>query len=277
MSEKSKALVPVEEKHVDFYGDELTAALVQEQEASTPQVYVPIRPICEHLGLAWPSQYSRIRRDPVLAEAATSVTVTVTETGQRGAMTCLPLKFLPGWLFGVSVKRVRPELKDKIIRYQRESYDVLWEAFQEGRLTAEPSVSELLESDSPAAQAYKMASAIMKMARQQLLLEARMGAHEERLDDYEQRLEVVEATLGDSQRYISNAQASRVSQAVKAIAMQLSKVTGRNEYGGVYGELYRRYDIASYRELPAKKYDDAMAWLSDWYASLAGEASDIPF
>jgi hypothetical protein len=175
------------------------------------------------------------------------------------------------------VKRVRPELQEKIIRYQREAYDVLWEAFQEGRLTAEPSVSELLESDSPAAQAYKMASAIMQMARQQLLLESRLEGHESRLGDYEQRLEVVEATLGDADRYLSNPQASRISQAVKAVALLLSKSSGRNEYGGVYGELYRRYDVASYREVPASKYEDAMGWLTNWYQSLAGNTKEIPF
>jgi hypothetical protein len=275
MSEIKKDLVPIEEKYVDFYGDALTAALVQEQDEA--RVYVPVRPICENLGLAWPSQYSRIKRDAVLSEAATSVTVTVTEAGQRGAMVCLPLKYLPGWLFGVSVKRVRPELQEKIIRYQREAYDVLWEAFQEGRLTAEPSISELLDSDSPAAQAYKMASAIMQMARQQLLLESRLEGHESRLGEYELRLEVVEATLGDADRYLSNAQASRISQAVKAVALLLSKSSGRNEYGGVYGELYRRYDVASYRELPAGKYEDAMAWLTQWYQSLASDPKKIPF
>jgi len=275
MSEIKKDLVPIEEKYVDFYGDELTAALVQEKDEA--RVYVPVRPICENLGLAWPSQYSRIKRDAVLSEAATSVTVTVTEAGQRGAMVCLPLKYLPGWLFGVSVKRVRPELQEKIIRYQREAYDVLWEAFQEGRLTAEPSVRELLESDSPAAQAYKMASAIMQMARQQLLLESRLEGHESRLGDYEQRLEVVEATLGDADRYLSNPQASRISQAVKAVALLLSKSSGRNEYGGVYGELYRRYDVASYREVPASKYEEAMEWLTQWYQSLASDPKEIPF
>jgi len=275
MSEIKKDLVPIEEKYVDFYGDALTAALVQEKDEA--RVYVPVRPICENLGLAWPSQYSRIKRDAVLSEAATSVTVTVTEAGQRGAMVCLPLKYLPGWLFGVSVKRVRPELQEKIIRYQREAYDVLWEAFQEGRLTAEPSVRELLESDSPAAQAYKMASAIMQMARQQLLLESRLEGHESRLGDYEQRLEVVEATLGDADRYLSNPQASRISQAVKAVALLLSKSSGRNEYGGVYGELYRRYDVASYREVPASKYEEAMEWLTQWYQSLASDPKEIPF
>jgi hypothetical protein len=46
-------------------------------------------------------------------------------------MSCLPLKFLPGWLFGISAFCAKPELQAKVLRYQRESCDVLWEAFQE--------------------------------------------------------------------------------------------------------------------------------------------------
>ncbi|KPK04492.1 MAG: hypothetical protein AMJ56_17415 [Anaerolineae bacterium SG8_19] len=152
---------------------------------------------------------------------------------------------------------------------------MLAEAFREGRLTADPAFDELLASDSPAAQAYKMAAAIMKMARQQILLESKLEIHEVRLDDYAQRLETVEATMGDPDRYISNAQASRISQAVKAVAMEFSKQSGRNEYGGVYGQLYRKFEIASYRELPASKYEDAMSWLSEWYQQLTD--SDLPF
>jgi hypothetical protein len=106
-----------------------------------------------------------------------------------------------------------------------------------------------------------MALAVVELAQGQVIMEAR-------LDDYGRRLEEIEATLGDPDRYISNTQASRISQAVKAVAMELSKQSGRNEYGGVYGELYRKYEVASYRELPESKYEDAMSWLSDWYQQL---------
>jgi hypothetical protein len=87
---------------------------------------------------------------------------------------------------------------------------------------------------SPAAVAYRMAAAVMRLARQQLLLEAQQEAHADRLADHERRLEAVEATLGDPERIITPAQATRISQAVKAIAMKLGERSGRNEYGGVY-------------------------------------------
>ncbi|GAB4150613.1 MAG: hypothetical protein Fur0021_13420 [Candidatus Promineifilaceae bacterium] len=37
------------------------------------------------------------------------------------------------------------------MRYQRECYDVLAEAFAEGRLTADPTFENLLSSNTPAA------------------------------------------------------------------------------------------------------------------------------
>ena len=93
---------------------------------------------------------------------------------------------VPLWLVGVDTGRVREEIRDKLERYQEEAAKVLWEAFQEGRLTAEVSLDELLIADSPAAQAYKLAVAIMQMARQQLLLESQVKGHETQLASHAQ-------------------------------------------------------------------------------------------
>jgi hypothetical protein len=57
MSEE-KALVPVEQKDIDFYGDEITAVLVELDERK--QVFIPIRSICDYLGLSWAGQRQRI-------------------------------------------------------------------------------------------------------------------------------------------------------------------------------------------------------------------------
>ena len=76
---------------------------------------------------------------------------------------------------------------------------------------------------------------------------------------------------------IIQAQAAREARDASsdaAIAMELGKQRKRNEYGGVYGELYRRYRIPSYRELPAANFDDAIAWLGEWLETLTG---DTPF
>jgi len=269
------ALVPVEQKEVVFYEDMVTAVLVQDK---SPQgtIYVPLRPLVDRLGLSWPGQFERLQRDEVLSEVAKGVRVTRTpEQGGDQDMLCLPLRFLPGWLFGIQASRVKdPEIREKIIRYRRECYDVLWEAFQEGRLTAYPGLDELLQNNSEAVQAYKLLQAMVKLARNQIFIEAQVGAHSTQLANHEQRLEEIESTLGDESRHVTPDQASQISQAVKTVAMKLSKQSGRNEYGGVYGELYRKFGITSYKQLPAAKFDEAMGWLNEWRESIEGE---VPF
>ena len=259
-----KALQPIEQKQVVFYEDEVTAVRL-----ANGHVFVPIRPICDNLGVSWTGQRERVNRDPVLIDELQGVRVTRTPGAGGGTqeMLCLPLKFIPGWLFGINANRVKPEIRERLIRYQRECYEVLSAAFQEGRLTADPTFDELLAEDTLEAQAYKLIEGMLHLARNQVLIRSQ-------IQDHDKRLEAIEAQLGDPGRQVTPDQASRISQAVKAVAMALSKASGRNEYGGVYGELYRRYEVPSYRELPAAKYDDVMAWLNEW---LQSTSSASPF
>jgi hypothetical protein len=220
-----KALQPTEQKAVDFYGDELVAI-----RAEDGRVYVSVRHLTDALGLSTQAQTRRINRHSVL-EKGFIVAKMATIKGDRPA-NWLRVDLVPLWLSGVSTKSVKDEIRGKLDRFQQEAAAVLWEAFQEGRLTADPSFDDLLAGDNPAAQAYKMAQAVMMLARQHLLMDSRIASVED-------RLEAIEATLGDHGRYVTPDQAMQISQAVKTVAMKLSKATGRNEYGGVYGELYR--------------------------------------
>ena len=267
-----KALVPVEQKSVEFYEDQVTAVRL-----ASGDVFIPLRPIVEGLGLDWASQTRRINRDPILSDESKVCVVVTTTQGvpdQRRNMVCLPLKYISGFLFGVNAGRVKAEIRERLIRYQRECYDVLADAFQEGRLTADPGLEELLQSDSEAVQAYKLLQAMVKLARNQILIEAQLGRHSTQLADHDQRLEEIESSLGDSSRHVTPDQASQISQGVKTVAMKLSKASGRNEYGGVYGELYRKFGITSYKQLPAAKFEQAMNWLNEWREGVEG---DVPF
>lgn len=85
-------------------------------------------PICDYLGVAWRSQNLRIQRDPVLSEVVRSGIVTIPEVGKR-SMVCLSLEFLNGFLFGINATRVKEEIQEKLIQYQRECYLVLADAF----------------------------------------------------------------------------------------------------------------------------------------------------
>ena len=183
-------------------------------------------------------------------------------------MGMIRVDYVPLWLTTLRVASVSPEHQDKLRHFQKEASQVLWEAFQEGRLTADPGLEELLADgrQSEAVEAYKMLQALVKLARNQIILEAQVG-------DHERRLEEIEATLGDTDRMITPDQAMQISQAVKLLALELGKRSSKNEFGGVYGEFYRRFGITSYKELPATRFNAAMAFFREWYQTLTDTTS----
>lgn len=266
MSPSDQKLQIAEQKTVLFYDDEITAVRLEDG-----RVFIPVRPVCDRLGVDWSAQRKRINRDAVLSEESQGVAVTATPGGQQ-EMLCLPLDYISGWLFGINADRVNPEVRERLIRYQRECYKVLAEAFQDGRLTidTEIEIEALLKQDSPAAQAYQIAMAVVRMARQQLIMEARLDTAVSTLSEHGERLDQLEAAVGGE--HVTEVQAAQISQAVKAVAIAIGKKTKRNEFGGVYGELYRKYGITSYKMLPAKKFEEAMNFLTEWHQNVAGDA-----
>ncbi|RZN55103.1 phage antirepressor N-terminal domain-containing protein [Avibacterium paragallinarum] len=94
--------------------------------------YAAMKPICENIGLDWEAQRQRINRDEVL----NSVMVIITTTGSDGKnyqMICLPIQYLNGWLFGIDVKRVKPEIRETLITYKRECYQALFDYWNKGK------------------------------------------------------------------------------------------------------------------------------------------------
>jgi hypothetical protein len=269
MSDKQEVAVveTTEQKVVLFMNDELLAV-----RATDGEVYVSISHLSDALSLDRQGQTQRIGRSSVLLSGYRQGEITTPGGPQKAYL--LRVDLVPFWLAGVSTSRVKDEdRRNKVEQYQQNVAKVLWEAFQEGRLTADSAFDDLLQTDTDAVQAYKMAAAIMRLARTQIMIEARLDSNEERLVEYEQRLEQIETQIGSGST-ITTDQATAISQAVKTVARALGQQTGRNEYGGVYGELYRRYRIPTYRELPVSQYDDAIKWLGDWLESLTG---DNPF
>jgi hypothetical protein len=264
---KDKALVPVEQRSVNFYGDDLTAV-----RANDSRIYAGLTQMCNALGIDAQGQRRRIERHAVLNKGLKGVDNLSTPGGTQSGYV-LRLDLIPLWLSGIRVSAVKEELRQKLEKFQEEAAAVLWEAFEEGRLTADSRFEELLDQETETVQAYKMAMAIVKLAKQQIILESRVGDAEIRLDNVEERLTTVEEELS-GQDVVTENQASQISQAVKAVAITLGKQTGRNEFGACYGELYRRFNTTSYRKIPRKKFDEVMAFLTEWHQTLH---DDLPF
>lgn len=89
--------------------------------------YVVMKPICENIGLDWRSQLKRIKRNQVLNQGVVMMT-TPSVKGDQDSV-ALPLGMLNGWLMGVDANKVKPEIKDTLVKYQLECYDVLYQHF----------------------------------------------------------------------------------------------------------------------------------------------------
>lgn len=89
MADKTQALVPIDQKNVVFYGDTLIAVLVKVEDRKEAQIYVPVKPIADALGLEWSGQYQRINRDEVLAQESQLVRITEDDPGGAGRINCV--------------------------------------------------------------------------------------------------------------------------------------------------------------------------------------------
>jgi hypothetical protein len=203
---------------------------------------------------------------------------TTARDGKRYKMLALPLEYLHGWLFGISASQVKEEFRDKITLYRRECFTVLSAAFQ-----ADPALPD--KEDPPAtgmtlSQVRDLGLAIAQMAEQQLALEGRVDETHALATQAHGRLDKAADVINSLQRrtykledklhphaYITEEQAAHVSTVVKSLAEMLTRQKGKNQYQGVFSELYRRFGVPSYKHIRQEQYDSVLAFLDDWYAA----------
>lgn len=92
------------------------------------EVFVPIKPICEAIGIDDRAQRDKIQSDEILASTGV-LSTSVAADGKEREMFCLPLRYVYGWLFTINPKNVAPEAREAVAKYRRECYDVLYEYF----------------------------------------------------------------------------------------------------------------------------------------------------
>lgn len=280
---KLEVITPLTEKVVDFYGDQIPVA-----QANGDELYVPLRPLVDAIGLDRGSQQKRIQRDKVMSKRSRLVAMRGADGRVRDQL-CLPLDLLPGWLFGIDTSRVRPEIQDKLDLYREQGFRVLWGAFK-GEIipyAAAPATSGL----TMAQQTLEMITAMQHLAQQQVEMERRVtnveGRQEvmasymrgfiedtrKRLQDSEQRVSGLELRL-DAGATISEAQAAEIALAVKNVGNALEQHGSSGGYAKVYSEMYRRYRVSSYKNLSRAKYDEVLAWLSRWYDEISAAKAE---
>jgi len=92
------------------------------------QKLVPIKPICQALGIDEDAQRRKLKEDPILS----SVTVLSKATGADGKqyeMVTIPFRYVFGWLFRIDSRNVKEEARETVLKYQLQCYDALYNHF----------------------------------------------------------------------------------------------------------------------------------------------------
>ncbi|EPV3838590.1 phage antirepressor N-terminal domain-containing protein [Morganella morganii] len=108
----------------DFHEDKLYLI----EHKSEP--YVAMKHIVEGMGLDWKAQYRRLKQRFNICMV--EMTMQIPGDDQRRLVSCLALRKLPGWLMTINANKVKPEVRDKVIQYQQECDDALYDYWTKG-------------------------------------------------------------------------------------------------------------------------------------------------
>jgi len=268
MDEQFAVVVVGDQREVVVAGDVLLAARLDDG------IYVPVRGLCEALGLDRKAQLRRIQRDETLAEDMREIVVDTVGGPQPVQM--LRVETVPFWLSTITINKVRTELQDKIRDYKRWVVRKVYEAYaaeadQAGSAPDETALSPVAEAVAELERIRDLYQAMARMAQEQINLAQRTEAAHRRLDQAGQvvrnlnhRLVLVEQRL-DPANILTDEQAATVAAAVKLLAQVLGAGGGQNPYQGVWNELYRRFRAPDYKHIKRQQFEAVLEFLAGWY------------
>ncbi len=125
---------------VPFHGDSVITL------DSDGKQYVAITSIVDALGVSRARQREKITQE----ERWTHKCLPCQTPGGTQEMLCIPLRKLNGWLFSINPNKVRPDLKERVIQYQEECFEVLhdyWQGKTVSRQNASQTVFDKIDND----------------------------------------------------------------------------------------------------------------------------------
>lgn len=132
---------------------------------------IPIKPICEALGIDYSTQLKKIKED----EDWSSVMGLSPTTGADGKiyeMCCISKKYILAWLLSINPANVKPEARQVVREYRNLCYDILYNYFfgnQEKIIEQNKVELSLLEEISEIKQSIQADKA--KLSEKQKMLE----------------------------------------------------------------------------------------------------------
>ncbi|MBW5823190.1 phage antirepressor N-terminal domain-containing protein [Yersinia enterocolitica] len=106
--------------------------------------YTPMKPIVEGMGLTWQPQLLKLHQR--FSKGITEIVIPSSSGNQK--MVCLALRKLAAWLATISPNKVRSEIRGRVIQYQNECDDVLYEYWTTGEVkNKQPKINPVSQSE----------------------------------------------------------------------------------------------------------------------------------
>lgn len=110
---------------ISFHGSELVTLKVEDV------IYTAVKPIVKAMGLDWGGQQQKLSKSNDKFNCR-DISM-VAKDGKIREMLCMPLKKLNGWLFSINPEKVRADLREKVIQYQEECFEALYNYWHFGK------------------------------------------------------------------------------------------------------------------------------------------------
>lgn len=121
-------------ERVKFMGHWISVIAIDDHQ------YVPLKPVCEIIGLPWNSQLERTKAHSVLGRRLQELSV---PSGRHRdyKQVCIPLAKFDFWLATINADRFANEaVKDRLVQFQEKCADVLYAHFRKGAQSVEGNI-----------------------------------------------------------------------------------------------------------------------------------------
>lgn len=245
----------VKVENIQVAGEELVAAILEGEG-----VAVPIRLVCQALGVSPQKQSEMLREHDALAPGLRIIRVPI--GGRIQSVLAILHTHIAYWLGTILPKEVDEDARPKLVRYQTELIAVLNALYG-------PQVDPSLAPGPLATDLHPQYGEVVRQLRalQETLLSLTSGqrAIQGKVDSIDTRLTKIEDVVEDLQQIqkISAAQAEYLQRAIKRIATRYQQrtKTETNMYERLFAQFKIDMGIPRYDALPAKQYEKALAWL----------------
>lgn len=258
----------IDQRVVPFMGDELIAAMT-----ASETIYISLNGLCTALGINYRAQLLRSQRTPTLAKGLRRIPLKTSGGVQR--ISCLRVDKVALWLAGIESGRIKEQFRAKIEAYQEELAPVATRVFMHVMgITAPPSTDPRITALTEQYEVLVAAASFIAehMSELATLPEQVQGVS----GQLDQAVQLLESLAGDVQQLkreqtISPAQKRKISDAVDRIVADSTGQPGQLKQGQVYAAIYRRFQVSSYGEIPATRFEEVMKFLRDlWQRATKG-------